>query len=227
MLRNFVCQGFTMKYLPAYSAVVLVIVAGLVHGFWTDRWTVSHAPAEAAARLAKLPLTVGEWEAQPLKGEAKSTEAIAGELNRRYVHRKNGSEVTVVIFAGLPGPVSIHTPDVCYGAAGFKVESPARYRLAAEDGSPGGSFWTADLHKARVTQELHQRIFWAWTARGTWQAADDPRLAFAGERVLFKMYLVRPMHSPSEPIEGDACLQLLRELLPQLAKNLFEPEKPR
>jgi hypothetical protein len=211
-----------MRYLPAYAAIVLVIVSGIVHGFWTDRWTVSAAPTEAAARLEKLPLSVGDWQGRPLKGGPKSNEAITGELYRLYVNRKTGSEVTVLIFSGLPGPVSIHTPDWCYGAAGYKVESPNRHRQAAQGATPAAEFWTADLHKTRATEQLHQRIFWSWTTHGTWQAPDEPRLAFVREPVLFKMYLVRPLHSPGEPLEGDPCLDLLRALLPQLQQNLFD-----
>jgi hypothetical protein len=211
-----------MRYLPAISAIALVIAAGLVHGFWTDRWTVSRAPAEAAARLDKLPLSVGDWDGQVVAGDTRSSEAITGQLYRHYVNRKNGSEVTVAIFSGLPGPVSIHTPDVCYGAAGFKVAARTKYRHPAEGGSPAAEFWTADLHKVRATETLHQRIFWSWTAGGQWQAPDEPRLAFVAEPVLYKLYLVRSLNSTSEPIDGDPCVDLLRQLLPQLQKEIFD-----
>src|SRR5262245_32289500 len=116
------------RYTPALVAVALVVVSGLVHGFWTDRWSTSHAPAEAAERLARVPLDAGEWQGQDLPNATRFTEAITGQMYRRYVHRSTGSVVTVALICGLPGPVSIHTPDVCYKAGGYEVATPARFQ---------------------------------------------------------------------------------------------------
>src|SRR6516225_2141560 len=98
------------RYYPAFTALTLILVAGLVHGFWTDRWVVSTAPAEAAARLEQLPLEAGDWKGEPLEVNSKSAEAITGRLCRRYTNRSTGSVVTIALVSGLPGPVSIHTP---------------------------------------------------------------------------------------------------------------------
>jgi hypothetical protein len=210
-----------LRYLPLLTAVALGICCGLVHGFWTDRWTRSRAPAEAAARLTRVPLEAGDWQAEPLPFNERETEAISGRLYRRYVNRLSGSAVTVALVSGLPGPVAIHTPDVCYKANGFKVASPIKYRHAATAGAPAAELLTADLEKARAAEVLHQRIFWSWTTAGTWSAPDNPRWQFAAEPVLYKLYLVREMSAADEPLEEDPCIDLMRQLLPQLHQVLF------
>jgi hypothetical protein len=210
------------RYLPAAAALVLLLVAGLVHGFWTDRWTVSKATAEAAVRLQHLPLAVGDWQGENVEVDTRETEAITGHLYRRYVNRSNGNQVTIVLLCGLPGPVSIHTPDVCYRAGGFDVAEPVKVKVAAEPPGPDGEFWAADLHKATATEEVRQRIYWSWSATGAWTAPDDdPRGLFAGQPVLFKLYAVRDLAAGDKLRDDDPCAELLRQLMPQMKKTLF------
>src|SRR5262245_19945367 len=135
------------RYLPAITAAGLLLVAGLVHGFWTDRWTVSQGTAEAAALLKQVPLSAGEWQGHDLAIGRTETEAISGHLYRRYVNRSTGGAVTVALFCGKPGPVSIHTPDVCYRAGGFDVALPSRITIAGELPGKQGEFLCADLSK--------------------------------------------------------------------------------
>jgi len=208
------------RYFPALVAILLVIGGGIVHGFWTDRWGTSPAPAEAGRRLKAVPLRAGDWAAAPLPNKA-GPESLAGQLYRRYVHQVNGTVITVALYTGLPGPVAIHTPDVCYKASGFEVASPIKYRWAGLRGMASGEFWTADLQKIKATEKLHQRIFWSWTADGAWRAAKNPRWEFAAEPVLYKLYLVRELTAADEPLEEDPCIDLMNELLPQLQKCLF------
>jgi hypothetical protein len=202
------------------TAAVLIVLGGIVHGFWTDRWTTSEAPAEAAQRLKRLPANVGDWQGKTLPSKSRSA-GISGQLYRRYVNCVNGTEITMALFTGLPGPVSIHTPDVCYRASGFQVAAPLRYSHAAVRGQPPAVFWTSDLQKIKATEKMHQRIFWSWATDGTWQAAENPRFQFASKPLLYKLYLVRELTSPDEPLEEDPCIDLMHELLPQLQKYLF------
>jgi hypothetical protein len=211
-----------LRYLPLYTAFALVTLSGVVNGFWTDRWSTSQAATDAAARLRQVPLTAGEWQGEDLPDEQTQAEPIAGTLYRRYVNRATGAVVSVALVCGLPGPVSIHTPDVCYRAGGFEVAAPLPFKL---EGGPGPTkFLTADLHKKKAAEEIHQRIFWSWCAAGNWKVPGNPRREFARQSVLFKLYLVRQLSSKNEPLgQDDPCADLLRQLLPQLRRTLFTP----
>jgi hypothetical protein len=209
------------RYQPVLVAMVLVVLSGIVHGFWTDRWAVSQAPAEAAARLEQVPMTAGDWQAQGLPVNSRMTEAISGQMYRRYVNRTTGNVVTVALISGLPGPVSIHTPDVCYKAGGYDVGTAAHYHHPAQGAAPAADFLTSDMHKNQATGPLHQRIFWSWTSTGDWKVPDNPRYEFAGKPVLFKLYVIREMNAPNEPLEDDPCIDLMRRLLPQLQQSVF------
>jgi hypothetical protein len=209
------------RHLPIITAAGLLLVAGLVHGFWTDRWTTSEALAEAAARLAQLPQNVGDWQGQNLDIQREETEAITGHLYRRYVNRSTGASVTVALVCGKPGPVSIHTPDACYRAGGFEVATPTRVSVPGEAGKSAGEFLYADLSKKTATEHIRQRIFWSWSPGGEWQVPDNPREDFVRQPVLFKWYVIRDIQGANEPAEDDPCTDLIRQLAPQLRQMVF------
>lgn len=211
-----------VRLIPAALAVAAVISSGVVHGLWTDRWSLSSEPAASVAKLDHVALTLGDWHGQVVEAEpGKQFGPAAGYLYRRYVHGRTGAGVTVFLVCGRPGPVSIHTPDVCYQASGHRMVAPGKYRLPAQGTQVAADFWTAQFHKTKAAEQTNLRIFWSWNAAGAWTVPDNPRWQFAGYPALFKLYLVREMAAANEPLEEDPCIDLMRHLLPELHQALF------
>lgn len=206
-----------MKRVPLITSVIIIIGAGLVHGFWTDRWGISEKVATAASRVQQIPNRVGDWVGKPLEQKVTHQAGIAGQLFRRYVNARTGDEVSIAIVCGRCGPVCIHTPDVCYGASGYHVGG--RTDVAVD--WPGGAakFYTADAVKSRTAERTSVRIFWAWYADGKWGIEANPRMAYAGVSALYKFYVIRDMATPTE-LKLDPCLEFLRQFLPALTDTL-------
>ncbi len=210
------------RALPIVTAFAGVLVAGVVPGLWAGRWTGSASVEEAAARLAAVPAAVGDWAGrdQEVNPRERQVAQVAGFLSRRYVHARTGGAVSVALLCGRPGPVSVHTPEVCYLGAGFEeVGAPA---VVDVPGSPG------DRLKVRRFQKVggapvYLRVFYGWSATGPWQAPDNPRLTFARHPALYKLYVVRELAKPDEPLDGDPALDFLRGLMPELRGALFPP----
>ena len=104
--------------------------------------------AQAAERLDAMPLELGEWDGEV--GEVKAGEAgagVAGCIKRRYVHRKTGAVVSLFLVCGRPGPVSIHTPEVCYGASGFLVGNKSAVELDQSGDRCGRPTPSAQRHR--------------------------------------------------------------------------------
>jgi hypothetical protein len=210
-----------VRALPAVLAFVVVLLSGLGHGLWTARWTASNEPGASAARLANIPLTVGEWEGQELQLDAIQVAKadLAGYLMRRYV-RRNGSQVVILLACGRPGPISVHTPDVCYGGTGYQMMgAPARESVAG-DTSPTPEFFRADFGRPEQTTPERLRIYWAWSTTGAWQAPDSPRLVFGRYPALYKLYVVYTLPG-TQKLEEDPCRDFIRDLLPELQRHLF------
>jgi hypothetical protein len=190
----------------------------VVHGLWTDRWRTGEEPAAWAARLADVPRTIGDWQGQDVPVDARSLQVaeVSGCLARTYVDRRTGAAVEVVLVCGRPGPIAVHTPDVCLRGSGHSlVAAPVKY------GAAPAEFWTARFRKAEAATPTYLRIFWAWNAGGGWQASASPRLDFARHPALYKLYVVRVQAGPEESLDRDPCTGFLPLLLPELGRALF------
>jgi hypothetical protein len=218
-----------VRLLPVLTAIPVAIAFGIVEGIWTNRWTHDEATEAAVARLADVPLKVGPWEGQASELDEKQIQVaqIKGYLMRRYTHRVSRSTVSVLIVCGRPGPISVHTPDVCYGGAGYDpVAEPAHRSVATDAPAKPAEFWTANFYKRAAALPEPLRIYWSWSATGDWAAPDSPRLKFARAPALYKMYVIRQLTRPDEPLDNDPAADFLRLFLPELQKCLFENPQP-
>jgi hypothetical protein len=209
------------KWLAAITASIALVASGLVHGFWTDRWRPSPDVAAAAERLERLPLELGPWKGAVVEVKPGQAGAgVAGCIQRRYENRSTGASVVVAVVCGRPGPVSIHTPDACYGASGYEVGRSDR--ISVPQGK--GELWKTDAARKTATDEVRVRVYYGWHTAAGWQAPDDARTAFAREKVLHKLYLVRELVGSNDSPRAEPCEDLMRLLLPALDRALFETD---
>jgi hypothetical protein len=211
------------RFVMPVAGIVAVLATGAVHGLWTDRWKLSDEPGASAARMEQIPLTLPDWEGHAIGSGERNLAGAAGYIERRYVHNRTGKEVTAFLVCGRPGPVSIHTPDVCYGGGGYEMLSQTHYAPTLGAAGPAADFKTAQFRKKQAADQSYLRIFWAWSSTGDWSAPEDPRFAFAGHEALFKLYLIREVAVPDEALDDDPCVDLMRQLLPAMRAALFEP----
>jgi len=202
------------------TVFAVVASAGAVHGLWTNRWAAPAALERGAARMADLPMTLGDWDGQAEALDERHLAAadVSGHLLRHYVNRRSGAVVSVLLLCGRPGPISVHPPEVCFRGTGYDRVG-ARLKRPV-DGS-GGAFWVSRFAKQRSTVPEYLRLFHAWNATGKWEAAENPRTTFARHPALYKLYVIRPMVRDDEPLEEDPAVEFLRLLLPALDKALF------
>lgn len=212
-----------LRILSIASAFLLLAASGVSHRLWTGSWTVSGEPGLSAARLAEVPATIGDWVGADQEMDARqlARAEAAGYLSRRYVQRGTGAEVSVFIICGRPGPVAVHTPDICYTGLGFQIAGkPELYPVETDADAPSTAFFRGNFEKADPVAPARLRIYWAWKAGPGWQAATHPRLTFGGFPALYKLYLVyRPL--PGDKFdEHDPCQDFMHDLLPALEKVL-------
>jgi hypothetical protein len=207
------------------AAVAAVVLGGLAHRWWTDRQDNAPAVAEAAAKVQRLPLTVGAWRGEPRQLDAADTAraGYAAAVWRRYEEAKTGRVVSLLLVCGVPARVAAHTPDACYPGAGFEMRGdPTRVTLGGPAGR--GEFWK--VHFAPPPSQANGRplcIYWALAADAGWVAADNPRQTLAHHPVLYKLYLVCELPAGGAAPQGDPCADLARVLLPQLRELLAAP----
>jgi hypothetical protein len=168
-------------------------------------------------------MTLGEWQGRAREFDASGLGPIAGCLTRHYVNQRTGVGVTMSLVCGRPGPVAIHTPDVCYAASGYEAENSTTFAPSLGPTLPAAEFKTAQFVRTKAAEQTNLRVIWSWNAGGAWTVSDSPRFAFARQPVLYKLHLVRELASPNEPLADDPCIEFMQFLLPELQKMVISP----
>lgn len=208
------------RILITLLAASLILGAGLLHGKIIDRWGDSHEMNDAVARLQNLPASFGEWTSQAYELNPRHLQVaeIKGYVTRQYVHKRSGERISILLICGRPGPISVHTPDVCYQGAGYKMGTKVKQMQKDPGTSQVSEFWAARFTKEPQPAPLN--ILWTWSDGGRWIAPDNPRLQFYRSKVLFKMYFSREAKSLNAPVVDEVTQSFMTEFFPVLQKTL-------
>src|SRR5262249_22935002 len=119
-------------------------------------------------RLDRLPMSIGDWSGRPEPVDSRQLAAaeLDAGLMRRYENCRTGKTVDLVIVCGRPGPVSVHTPDVCYSGAGYQMTQlhPAGISLKPSRRGDRAEFLRGDFEKQGPVSSDRLRIYWSWSA---------------------------------------------------------------
>jgi hypothetical protein len=207
--------------LPLTVAAIL-LAHGYVHGIKTGRWWRHEALDSAVARLDRLPEVIAGWrsQAKQLAPREQEIAGFDGYVLRRY-ESPGGQQLSVLVGCGYPGPVSLHTPDVCYSAVGYTMSGPARkYPVPAEGKVAAAELNEAEFGKPDGAAVPAVRVLWAWNAGAGWRVPANPRLSFAGAPALYKLYVIQQRTAGDKRQEDQVLHQFLRHLLPELQHAL-------
>jgi hypothetical protein len=213
-----------IRVLPLAATAMILAVTGYLHGRWTDRWGISETMTAAAAKLQELPLTIGDWDGsyREMDPDVLALTGGAAAVVPRYTNRRTGEVIDLMVLYGRPGPVSVHTPEVCYTGAGYQPTSaPSHWDVGLEHAG-AAQFWTGIfVQPHRNDSSTILRILWSWSGDGRWTAPDSPRVTFASKPAICKLYVIHPLTDENEPLEKDPCNEFARAFLPELNRVLF------
>lgn len=216
------------QYGPAAIAVLVILVAGVCHGRWTNRWGLASELDASIVNLPKLPLQIGEWKGEdvPMNEEQKQQIALVGgiisSVMRRYVNTRTGESLDLLVVCGPPGPIAAHTPQTCYAGSGYDLEgTETPYEAKLGPNGEVAEFWKGDFRKVGRVASSGLRIYWSWSPDGVWKADTNPRVTYVSARALYKVYVVNQATMTGEPRESEAGPQFIRQMLPLLNKTVF------
>jgi hypothetical protein len=181
-----------MKKLAIPLCFVLLALGALVHGATTRRWDAFTPGADRAAKFHAHVLQLGDYQMEQVPNDMPLKEKSIATSRRYFSPSRNQLVITSVI-SGAPGSVATHTPDVCYPSSGYRtVREPKRETIDLPGGGKA-SYYVAEFEKKTATQTERQRVRWAWTADGTWDAPERARFAYLRNPELYKLYIVTPV----------------------------------
>ena len=205
----------------AVIAAALLALSGIAHGVWTHRWELWSAPAVQAKsdRIEQLPLRFGDWEGRRVETDALTLpeEKVGRGVSAEYVNRIDGTAVTVFLTCGPTDGLVSHTPRVCYPANGYTCPTAdLRVSPPVVEGAGAPEFWVSNFSKLDALSTTHLRVFWSWSDGSGWQVPGNARRTFRRHAAIYKCYVIRPVVTPDEPLDGDPGVRFLSTFLPQL-----------
>jgi len=212
-------------------AVAIVLLAGLtglsgvLHGRMSNRWGPAPDTLTAANRLREIPERFGDWrmlEAEALSESVRNMLQCSGEVVRRYQNRQNGDIVSVTLLIGPPGPISVHTPEVCFGSRNFRGRGERQAVSIPAVPGENNELWRLDYQVDNLRGD-QLRVYYGWSAGGRWTAAKDARFEFAGRPYLYKMQLSSLLPIGGDPAAPDPCFRFLKDFIPAAKPYLAEP----
>lgn len=225
-----------MKRLPfllGLTAVLgLTLASGAIQGRLRNRWGPSQSMREAARKLQGVPEAFGgpqkkRWQmksAEPMDPSAVALLECTGYINRVYQNRRTGEIVAVFVVVGPTGPISAHTPEICFAAQNYNPPDTRQQIAIPSAQEQDDHFWALSFKTKNVREDL-LRVYYAWTAGTTWSAPEDTRFGFVGSPYLYKIQLSSEMPAGSNVTTSDTCREFLKDFLPVLRPYLLEPMK--
>jgi hypothetical protein len=210
-------------YFLLLGSLGLTIAGGLYHGNLTQRWGTRPELSSLAQQLTSLPESIGPWqlrESYPLAEPTRDILRCSGYLNRHYVHDETGDSVSVAVMLGPAGPISVHTPEVCYSSRDFKQRDTRQSVTVRAPQQDSSEFWRVTFDSTGLEKTI-LRTYYAWTFDGTWSAAENPRMFYAGQPYLLKIQLAAMLPTNADLTKDDPCERFLADFVPALRHHVF------
>lgn len=172
---------------------------------------------QASEQVLRFPMVIGDWTGKDILGEDEDAMRRGGGaryVSRTYQSKGSPETLSVLLMCGKPGPLSVHTPEVCYAGASFSPDPDQRKWKPTEE-----SEFTWQTFTSRTEGSPNLEIAWAWSLDGRWQCPSVPRLTFGRQPYLYKLYVVRTCFRESSP--SPLMNQLLAEFVPKLRQTVF------
>lgn len=218
-----------LRLLPLACFALLLLgtaATGYVQGRITNRWGARPSAQQAADLLKQpLPQEAGSWR---LEEESELPPAAARMLqyptcvNRSYVHQQTGDRVRMFVLVGHPGPVSVHTPEVCYSSQDYSIAADRAKVVIETDGQHSHEFWELPLKPKHALHHEPLRVFYAWSTGSRWEAAAQPRFGYGGLPHLYKLQIAVETNAGSKAKDFDPGQDFLRCFLDQLQSRMVE-----
>jgi hypothetical protein len=209
------------------ACVLLTLLSGGINGYISQRWGYGEEMDSAAHRVNAMPLQFGPWKAEKLTKLGDGAEKMlrcAGNVVGAYRHEATGEQVSVVMMVGPAGPLSVHTPEVCYRASNYSVHGNKQQLQIVDDEGEAHNFLSITLRENSAANRL-LRVYYSWNRDQQWTSPESPRTTFAGAPMLYKIQVATHVDEGGPPSDaGERFLKVALPLIKYTYTNVNNPE---
>jgi len=214
----------TRHTLTAVLLIAATLASGWLHGRIANRWGQAAALHTAADRLeGALPERLGPWQrirTHELEAGVADALQCAAYLHGVYTNDQTGDTIVVAVVAGPAGPISVHTPEICYSAQNYEIAGDRQAIAISDNSGQSHTLWQV-FANSRDPSHPNLRVLYGWSRGRQWEAVTGPRFAFAGLPVLYKLQVAGPHddRQAGRPA-SEACQDFLTRFLAHLQARL-------
>ena len=193
------------------TAMVILLVGAVAQGKLSNRWGLAVDSSDEKAILNAIPRSFGDWETREepaLPPAALQILECEAAVNRVYFNRRTGTSVVLTVLLGPPGPLSVHTPEICLSSRDYvQVGPPEKLKLFS--GATESEYQRAAFRPTLPTAP-YLEILYGWNDRSGWRAPDSPRFTYAGKPLLYKVQVASQLWANVTSGENGAAAEFLK-----------------
>lgn len=196
------------------------VAGGIVQRQYDSRTTDQQDLERAAALLNRqLPEQVGNWRLlakQELAPAVVKILCCPAHINRVYINDQTGDKITVAVLVGPGGPISVHTPEICYSSRDYTIQKRTVAKIT-DKSKTEHDLWSLRLNSNNQLSPNLQ-VFYAWSKGTRWEATNGPRYKYSANGLLYKIQLARPITNevPGFDPDQDFLVEFISQLRPRL-----------
>lgn len=200
------------------------LASGWLHGKMANRWGKDALLQQAGGKLRDaLPAQLGPWRLLKTHKPQQTVMDVlqcAAYLHGIYANDQTGEHVSVALVAGPSGPISVHSPEICYSATDYEIAGEREKFGVVDASGRKHSMW--QLHaNSRESSRPNRRVLFAWSDGTVWQATRRPRFAYAGLPVLYKIQVAVPRRDHAADDSPDTSQEFLSRFLAEVQPRLI------
>jgi hypothetical protein len=215
------------RFIAFVVLLISTVGAGWLHGSFTNRWGLRRDASLAADLLQEASLsTVGNWRLHhdvPFTPDVLKMLQCPAHISRVYEHQQTGDRVIVTVIIGPPGPVSVHTPEICYPSRDYKLNGERRKIAVERPERKTDAFWEVPL-RSNIDGTV-VRVIYGWSSGTYWEAARGPRYSYGALPHLYKLQVAVPVNAVAATTDFDPGQDFLKSFLPHLQPSLVEASR--
>lgn len=187
--------------------LAMTIFPAIFQGRVLHRWGRPQQLEIANRRVEHFPAQFGGWEAaeddELIDDRTADSYDVTASLSRSYYHPEFGTRMSILLMAGPPAELLVHSPEVCYQMRGDRLIGKREFVSVGENGD---NFAVCQyVSKGTITQRRFT-VSYALNAGETgWRVPSSRRIEMGGAPSIVTVQIL-----VDDPPAGDT-LQFVRE----------------
>jgi len=178
--------------------------------------------------LADLPMDLGAWKGRETTMDPRIVRSSGSTdiVTRRYVDQATGVGLDVVVLYGPTSEMFIHTPELCYPAAGYEPMPGTVERPIALAGAGPVPFRSLAFTKGEGGVADTQEVYYSLRYDGRWTTQSTSPKASKRIPGMYKVQVCRRISSRERRDLDNPCEPFLTSLVGEIEARMARGRAP-